>query len=130
MMTPSAGSRVMTTSQNARELWTPGPSTCGQFTFAGSVRIAVAGAAAALRVSPTVAATTSTAPASTISQPRQSVIDAHQAGGIGGRSHHRRPVLDQLEKLHAGARVVAENAEHGAGDRKRVLFLDAAHRHA
>src|SRR5687768_970264 len=134
MITPSAGSRVMTTSQNARELWTPWPSTCGQFNLAGSVRIAVAGAAVVRRVCAIVAGVTSTVTSSAATHPtnptRRSVIDAHQAGGIGGRSHHGCTVLDQLEKLHAGTRVVPEDAEHGAGHCKRVLLFDAAHRHA
>ena len=38
--------------------------------------------------------------------------------------------FDELEELRPGARVVLEDAEHRARDRDRVLFLDAAHRHA
>ena len=38
--------------------------------------------------------------------------------------------LDELEELRPGSRVVLEDAEHRARDRDRVLFLDAAHRHA
>src|SRR6266545_6624667 len=37
---------------------------------------------------------------------------------------------NQLEELHARARIGLEAAEHGARDRERVLLLDAAHRHA
>src|SRR5215510_1192020 len=39
-------------------------------------------------------------------------------------------MLDELEELHPGPRVVAKDAEHGTGDRERVLLLHAAHRHA
>jgi hypothetical protein len=54
------------------------------------------------------------------------------------RPRYRRPdqsisavsALDELEELHPGSRVVLEDAEHRARDRDRVLFLDAAHRHA
>src|SRR3954471_10956864 len=48
------------------------------------------------------------------------------AGAKGGTAAQ----LDQLEKLHARARVGAEGPEHRAGHGKRVLLLDATHRHA
>ncbi len=46
-----------------------------------------------------------------------------------------RPLSDpgpanQLQKFHARARVVAEDAVHCARDREGVLLLHAAHRHA
>src|SRR5205807_8232100 len=40
---------------------------------------------------------------------------------------HGAAQLDQLEELHARARVVAERAGHRAGDGERILLLDAAH---
>ena len=37
---------------------------------------------------------------------------------------------DQREKFLARLLIVAEGAEHGAGDRLGILLLDAAHHHA
>ena len=60
---------------------------------------------------------------------RISVADAGQPGRVA-EPRVRGPAANQLEELHARARVVAEGAEHGAGDGEGVLLLDAAHRHA
>ena len=55
--------------------------------------------------------------------------DGRQAAGAE-RPLARFSALQQLEELHAGAGVFAEDAEHGAGHRRRRLLLDPAHRHA
>src|SRR6476620_11087274 len=50
------------------------------------------------------------------------------------RRHHGRcgqpPHFHQLQELHSCTRVVAERAEHRAGDRKRILLFHPTHRHA
>ena len=57
-------------------------------------------------------------------------MQASRAGASSRSAGHGAAQLDQLEELHARARVVAEGAEHRARHRERVLLLDAAHRHA
>src|SRR5262245_19949102 len=50
------------------------------------------------------------------------------------RGHHRcrgQPAyFHQLQELHSRARVIPERAQHRAGNRKRILLLHPAHRHA
>ena len=64
---------------------------------------------------------------------RSSIVEAGGPGGSRGVDRQTDAgafVFQQLEKLHARARVVAERTEHRRRDRVGVLLLHAAHRHA
>src|SRR5262249_21410921 len=56
--------------------------------------------------------------------------DARQPDLLRLQPRHGAAQLDQLEELHARAPLIAERAEHRAGDGERILLFDAAHRHA
>src|SRR5687767_4210291 len=134
MMMPSEVSRPVSTSQNTRWVCTPSPSSDGHVYTAGSVRVAgAAGVAPRPRVVPRWASTGIAAMVASTTRAvrmRISVVDAGQAGAGRHSLQHVTAPLDQLQELAAGSGVVAEDAEHGAGDGKRVLLLDAPHRHA
>src|SRR5918994_790180 len=138
MMMPAAGSRPVNTSQNDRLVVTPSPRSEGHSTTAGSV-FSAGGAGPRPRLAWASTSTADTATASRSNAPRTvapshprtlaplrpiSVPDARQA--FGHRRHRRRHlalVLDELEKFHAGPRIVAKGPEHRARYRERVLLL-------
>src|SRR5687767_4156247 len=132
MTMPAAGSRPVNTSQKDRLVVTPSPRSDGHSMTAGSVFMAGWPRPAAR---PLVCASTAADHHNPMSSrqdsSRTSVTHAGQACRQGRQSRHRLAfVLDQLEKLHPGPRIVTKGAEHRAGHGKRVLFLHAAHRHA
>src|SRR5688572_17909062 len=138
MMMPSAEFAPVRTSQKERFVWTPSPRSDGHSNIAGSVR--VAGAAARPLVgarprAPVVWASRTPLDAvisatSSAARMRMSVVDTGQSSARGHGLQQVAAVADQLEEFRSGARVIAEDPQHRAGHRERVLLLDAAHRHA
>src|SRR5581483_2056097 len=134
MRMPAAGSRPVITSQKLAFVATPMPSGEGH-TISGAACWSGGGATGARRAaracSPAAgaAASASATPTAGPAARRTSVLRAGQAGrfpeGHGTDAH-----LDEIEELHAGARVVAKGPQHRARHGDRVLLLDAAHRHA
>src|SRR6266550_2354496 len=157
-MMPSAGSRPVNTSQKVSLVCTPWPSGFGHVIVAGSVCMAGSGGGAtgrragarvcalgccalawavldsarAMAALDSARARAADNSAITIAAGmlRMSVAHAREAGRRLAGQRRQAADLQQLQELHPRARVVAERAEHRAGDRERVLLLHAAHRHA